>query len=242
MQTARTLWLIPARSGSKGLPHKNICDLGGRPLLAWRIASALPLVGNGSALWLSTDSDEYAQIGKKFGAEVPFVRPPDLSSDTATSISVCLHAMAFASHLGQSFDYIGLLQPTSPFVTTQSLKRALASLAADDKAHAAVAVRKVTTPSLFIQPHMQYLNLLAERMTTLMGTRRQDMPEEITPCGGIYIAKWDLLLKNPTFYAQTTIPILLEEKEVIDIDTEEDMLFARYLVMKNSTHDDTIFP
>jgi len=230
MKNTRTLWLIPARSGSKGIPHKNILELGGKPLLAWRIESTLPLVAEGDALWISTDNAEYARIGKNFGAEAPFLRPPALSSDTATSASACLHAMSFANERGLHFDYIGLLQPTSPFVKSQSLERALNGFIHDSESLAAIAVRKVDTPSLFIQPRTRYLDILARRFTQLKGTRRQDMSEEITPCGGFFISKWDHFIKNGTFYTKKTLPILVDGAEAIDIDTEEDFSFAQYLV------------
>lgn len=228
MAHKRTLWLIPARSGSTGLPHKNIRQLGDKPLLAWRIETTKPLAHEGSAIWLSTDSPEYARIGKKFGAEVPFLRPAELSTHTASSVSVCLHAMAYAQNCELSFDYIGLLQPTSPFIKTQSLVRALNRLDSDSESHSAVAVAKVHKSSMLIQPLTPYLDTLAKRFASAKSLRRQDIPNEIAPCGGFFIAKWHSFLNNPTFYTRKTIPILVDEMESIDIDSEFDFLFALF--------------
>lgn len=223
----RVLWLIPARSGSKSLPHKNILPLGGLPLLAWRIRTALPL---GGAVWLSTDSAEYAAVGMRYGAEVPFLRPAHLAKDTSSPVDVCLHAMYHAMKHGHAFDAIGLLQPTSPFASQRTLERGVQMLTEQAQAHAFVTVRKVESSSLLAQPLAPTLSVLAERFSTLGDTRRQAMPVEITPCGALYLAPWEAFLRQPTFYAPSSVPLLLEGVECLDIDTETDMDFAEFCV------------
>lgn len=224
------LWLILARSGSKGVPNKNIRPLGGVPLLAWRIHNALPLKGE---VWLSTDSDRYAAIGKKYGAQVPFLRPAELSGDTATSVDACLHAMHYAESIGKKFDMLCLLQPTSPFVRTESLQKALLALKQNPEADSAVAVKKVHPSSFFIQEKTQYLDMLARRFAQAENTRRQDIPAEITPCGGFFFIYWNNFLENLKFYTEKTIPIVLDENETLDIDSELDFKFAEYLLQSN---------
>lgn len=223
----RVLWLIPARSGSKSLPHKNILPLGGLPLLAWRIRTALPLDGE---VWLSTDSAEYAAVGAHYGAQVPFMRPARLADDSSSPLDVCLHAMHYAMEHGYVFDAIGLLQPTSPFVLQQTLERGVQVLTDLPHAHALVSVRAVTTSSCLMQPLAPTLAVLAERLAALGDTRRQAMPAEITPCGALYLAPWEAFLRQPTFYAPTSVPLLLEGAECLDIDTEADMAFAEFCV------------
>lgn len=223
----RVLWLIPARAGSKALPHKNIFPLGGKPLLAWRIRTALSL---NDSVWLSTDSAEYAAIGKRYGAQVPFLRPASLATDEASSVDVCLHAMRFAMEQGERFDAIGLLQPTSPFVLAASLQRAVQALVEQPQAHAAIAVRQVQSPSVLVQPLAPTLEVLAEQLRERPDVRRQVLPIEITPCGAFYIARWENFLREPTFYVASSISVLIKGLETIDIDTEQDLAFAEFCV------------
>lgn len=231
MAALRTLWLVVARSGSKGLPDKNILPVGGMPLLAWRIRSALHLPGE---VWLSTDSERYAAIGESCGARVPFLRPAELSGDTASSVDVCLHAMEYAASNAMHFDVVCLLQPTSPFVRASSLQRGLDALASDPDAHGAVAVRLAHPGSVLMQPERRYLDVLAERFAALGSVRRQDLPREITPSGGFYFARWEQLRQTRALFAATTIPVLLEGDETLDIDTEREMLFADLIATRFS--------
>lgn len=225
--TPRILWLVPARSGSKGLPGKNVRLLGGLPLLAWRILCARYLEGE---IWLSTDSREYIVLGNRYGAKSPFLRPKELSSDEASSVDVCLHAMRYAETSGKLFDILGLLQPTSPFVSVNSLRLGLRALIAAPSAHGAVAVCAPRHPSFFVQPTAPTMDILAERLRTLQDCRRQAIPTEITPCGGFYLVRWTHFLANPTFFADSTVPVCLNELESLDIDTELDFSFAEFLV------------
>jgi CMP-N,N'-diacetyllegionaminic acid synthase len=98
----QVLWLITARSGSRSVPDKNILPLGGHPLLAYRIAVARTLAG-AENVWLSTDSERYAEIGRAYGASIPFLRPPELSTDATPSVDVVLHAMDHESRHVRSF-------------------------------------------------------------------------------------------------------------------------------------------
>lgn len=105
------LWLVTARSGSKSIPDKNIKILGKQPLISYRIQSALTTRIAGD-VWVSTDSEKYAEIAKEYGAEIPFLRPDYLSTDDASSTDVVLHAMEYALNLNKKYDFIGLLEPT----------------------------------------------------------------------------------------------------------------------------------
>ena len=107
------LAIIPARGGSKRMPRKNIVNLEGRPLIAWTIEAALRCLFIDEVM-VSTDDDEIAEVSKKYGAKVPFIRPTALATDLATSIDVVEHAINFyADTFGKKFDYVILLQPTS---------------------------------------------------------------------------------------------------------------------------------
>ena len=213
-----TLWLVLARSGSKGLPGKNIRPLGGKPLLAWRIESALGLPGE---VWLSTDSEEYAAIGRQYGAKTPFLRPAKLASDTASSQDACLHAMQFAEEHGKKFDLVCLLQPTSPFVTTQSLRQALDLLEQRPDANGAIAVKEAHPTSWAMQPDDEWLDVLADRFAG-SDLRRQAQQKEITPCGGFYFARWGAFKRERVFYMRHVLPVMLKGVETLDIDGELD--------------------
>ena len=127
MNNLKILWLVTARSGSKSIPDKNIKLLNGRPLLEYRIKSANKTKYPNS-VWISTDSEEYAQIAKSCGAEVKFMRPIELAKDSSSSVDVVLHAMKYADKYEYKFDFIGLLEPTSPFITAQQLDQAILKL------------------------------------------------------------------------------------------------------------------
>lgn len=221
----RVLWLIPARAGSKGLPHKNIKLLGEMPLLAWRIVSGLALDGE---VWVSTDSEDYAAIARSYGATVPFLRPAPLATDGASSVNVCLHAMQHARALGRTFDALGLLQPTSPFVSQASLLRGIAALEAQPAMHSAIAVKLAQPSSAAMQAMAPTLAVLADKLAAHADTRRQALPQEITPCGGFYLARWEAFLQNPNFFTSFSLPVLLEGLEILDIDTELDLAFANF--------------
>ncbi|QEE43680.1 acylneuraminate cytidylyltransferase family protein (plasmid) [Rhizobium sp. WL3] len=119
----RVLALIPARGGSKGIPRKNLAPLGGRPLIAWTVLAALD-AGCFSQVVVSTDDHEIAAIAKSYGAEVPFLRPEEFSSDMASAVGVIEHALAYFAGQGEIFDAVAYLQPTSPFRTAGQLANA----------------------------------------------------------------------------------------------------------------------
>lgn len=225
----RILWLIAARSGSKGIPNKNIKLLNNKPLLAYRIETAVA-IGNREDVWISTDSEEYAAIAQKWGGMVHFIRPAHLATDEASSSDVVLHAMEYAKVKGMVYDGIGLLEPTSPFVKTQSLQNAVNLLLADTNAENIVAVRKSLPNTTFIQEESFYLDKIAENIKLNATARRQDAKKEITPSGGFYIAKWSAFLENKTFYTNKTIPYELQGGEELEIDEPIDFTWAEFMI------------
>ncbi|MEM9260760.1 MAG: acylneuraminate cytidylyltransferase family protein, partial [Bacteroidota bacterium] len=120
----KILGLIPARSGSKGVPRKNIRLLGGLPLLEWTVREALS-AGVFTQLVVSTESEEIAAIARRAGAAVPFLRPEHLASDTAKSIDVVYAVLAELERLGETYDAVCLLQPTTPFRSSSLIQAAI---------------------------------------------------------------------------------------------------------------------
>lgn len=231
MNQKKILWLIAARSGSKSIPDKNIKLLGGYPLISFRIKSALATEFS-KDIWVSTDSELYARISEEFGANIPFIRPEILATDYASSIDVVLHAMHFATECNLKYDYIGLLEPTSPFITNIQLDSALNILNSSNEASAIVAIRESRPNRIFIQEESLYLTELANNIQSLTKIGRQFFKKEITPSGGFYISKWDSFLEDKTFYSQTTLGFNVDDISGLEIDEPLDWKFAEFIIEK----------
>ena len=227
--TIQTLIIVPARSGSKGLPDKNIRLLGGIPLIGWtaRVIQQAQLAN--SLAILSTDSPAYAEIGHQVGLQVPFVRPADCASDSASALQVVQHALAwFETGYGYLPEQTLWLQPTSPFRTVSALQTALSML----DTHAADAVvacqtihRDLTT---LFNVDDGFLRPLDANKTTQ--TSRQQVQPLLTPNGALYLCKTDYLLVHQSFYPPKTLPLPMNAIESLDIDTEEHWAMAEAYV------------
>lgn len=229
--TSNILWLIAARSGSKSIKNKNIKDLAGMPLLQYRIKTALSLSEN-THIWCSTDTEEYAEIARAAGAYVPFLRPEELSTDSASSTDVVLHAMAYAEKQGFHYDYIGLLEPTSPFVYKKHLCEAINNLDTEARAEAIVAVKESRPHTIFIQDEAPYLDNLARNLAQFTKLGRQAFSKQITPSGGFYISRWHAFKINRTFYTEKTLSYLLPDECCLEIDEPIDWAWATFLIDK----------
>lgn len=223
----KVLWLITARSGSKSIPDKNIKLLGEFPLMSYRIQSAINTQVLGD-VWVSTDSEKYAKIAKEYGAEIPFIRPADLATDDASSIDVVIHAMEYALSLNKNYDYIGLLEPTSPFIQSSDLDKAIELLTANDRASAIVSTKESRPNRIFIQKEDEYLSELADNLKLYEKLGRQSFGKEITPSGGFYISKWDDFLENKSFYTKKTLSYLVDDISGLEIDEPLDWKFAEF--------------
>jgi len=227
----KVLWLVTARAGSKSIPDKNIKLLGGHPLLNYRVKCGL-LTTCSSDVWISTDSLTYAEIAKESGAFVPFLRPDVLSGDEIKSADVILHAMAHANSLHAKYEYIGLLEPTSPFILPNDLDLAVSRLDSNQNAEAIVAVRESRPHKLFIQEDEMYLKNIANNLETLKRLDRQAFKKEITPSGGFYISKWESFMRLKTFYTQKTMGYDVGQIPGIEIDEPLDWQFAEFIIEK----------
>lgn len=232
----KVLWLIPARSGSKGISDKNVKLLGAHPLLAYRVKTALRLA-DPSLVWVSTDSDRYADIAKSYGATIPALRPHELATDTSTTIDVVFHALELANSRGLAPDVIGVLEPTSPFVQLSTLKQALDRLVQHPTAAAIVATRPAKPSSFFLQPKQEFLSILAERIRTKGVLRRQDEVSEITPSGGFYLAKCNDFLRYGSYYTPLTLSHEVSPLESLEIDDPLDWDWAEFLLKSGKVND-----
>ena len=226
----KILYIIPARAGSKGLPGKNIRLLGGKPLIAHSIEAAKASAFKGIVL-VSTDSEEIALIGKKFGAEVPFIRPAELSTDSACTVDVLLHAINFYKLQHVFFDYIVLLQPTSPLRTSLDIDTAF-QLLAEKNAHAVVTVCES-------EHHPAWSNVLPENGSMknflreeIKGKNRQQLPKSYRLNGAVYISKTDVLEEQKGFIHDGTVACIMPSDRSVDIDNEIDFKLAELLMIK----------
>ncbi len=231
MTPSSVLWLVTARSGSKGIPDKNIKPLRGIPLLGYRIQTALAS-RHPSEVWITTDSPRYAELAVAWGARVPFLRPEHLSTDQARSIDVVLHAMAWAESNGYCFKAVGLLEPTSPFTKTAWLDEAVDNLLQDPDAKTLVAVREARPSSYYVQPAARYLDDLYDRIRLHGVLRRQDEAMEVTPSGNLYLAKWEALKEEKNFYSSRTLMQLIPDPYGLEIDQPLDWAWAEFLLEK----------
>ena len=223
-----TLAVIPARGGSKGLPRKNILSLGGRPLIAWTIRAARAARSIDRVI-VSTDDDEIADISRAAQAEVPFRRPAELATDTATSVDVVRHVLGHCDAAGYQPATIVLLQPTSPLRTAGDIDAALALLDTTD-ASAVVSVAPAH-PHPFLCKTIGPDGTLTDLVElTVPPTRRQDLPEAYALNGAIYAIRTKAFLEYATFLPPYTVPFIMPAERSVDIDSEFDFRLAEFLL------------
>jgi N-acylneuraminate cytidylyltransferase len=225
----RVLALIPARGGSKGVPRKNVALLGGRPLISWAVGSARDstLIDR---LILSSDDPDIIEACTNEGCEVPFVRPAELASDQARSIDVVHHAMAWVEATGAgAYDYLVLLQPTSPFRQAQDIDDCIRAC------HERGAPSAVTVCEPSHSPYWMYGMDEFGRLSPLLppppgASRRQDLPSAFLPNGAVYVARWSELRHADSFMLQGVLGVQMPVERSLDIDTPSDFRLAELLL------------
>lgn len=224
-QGNRILALIPARSGSKGLKDKNIRLLNGFPLLAHSILQTTES-GLCDCVYLSTDSERYAAIGRKYGAETPFLRPCNLAEDASLAEDYIVYTLREFMLRGINFDYFVLLQPTSPLRTSEDISSAI-KLAVDHHLVSVVSVCEADHP-------LEYFNTLEENLNLYQFNKdnrnRQVFPTYYRVNGAIYICKCEEYLQNQDFYGRSSKAYIMDKQRSIDIDTEFDLSLSEFLL------------
>ena len=224
----KTLVVIPARSGSKGLPDKNIKLLNGKPLIHYSIEVAQKVFSN-QDICVSTDSQKYISVAEVTGIQVPFLRPEELANDTATTQEVLLHCIKFYESRDMFYDYVLLLQPTSPFRNKIHIEEILK--VADNSFDMVVSVKKTKSNpffNLFYENNEGYL----QKINNFKSTRRQDCPSVYEYNGSMYLIKVSSL-KNELISSFIKIrKYVMSDKYSIDIDNNMDFEFAEYIIRK----------
>jgi CMP-N-acetylneuraminic acid synthetase len=226
----KSLMLIPARAGSKRLPRKNILPLGGRPLIEWTIEQAA--ASQAGSIFVSTDSLEIATIARRSGAEVPFLRPPELAADDASSSSVLEHTLSWIKTNLQIVPEISvLLQPTSPFRSSNDILESI-HLLENSGAPAVISVCPARThPWLALQCKPDgLLKYFCDVMPPVERTQKNPPAYEFN--GAIYAIRSDIFLDKKTFFPEGTRALVMPSCRSLDIDTTEDFLFAEWLIAR----------
>lgn len=224
----RNIAIIPARCGSKGLPDKNIRELAGKPLIVYSIEAALKS-GLFKTVMVSTDSEEYAEIAKKYGAEVPFLRSERTSSDTASSWDAVAEVLDNYNSIDENFDSFMLLQPTSPLRTAENIKEAYAEYI-NKHAMSVISLCEVDHSPLQCNIVPEDLSLRDFIRTEGKGKRRQDMPTYYRFNGAIYLANVEFFLSNHDIYRDKCFAYIMNKRDSIDIDDEYDFAMAEAIL------------
>ncbi len=225
------LAIIPARGGSKGLPKKNIRSLAGKPLIAYTIEAAKQ-AEQVSPIIVSTDDDEIAAVAQKYGAEVPFLRPPELATDDAPAIDTFIYTIKrLREDSGQDHRECVVLQPTSPLRDARDIDNAIA-LFYEKQADSVIAVSELTHPPAWAKK-IDAHGILRDYFDAPAGSRnRQAFEKAFMPNGAIYVLKSALLMEKYSYYSDKTYAYVMPRERSIDIDDQWDFEFAEFMMKK----------
>lgn len=227
----KNIAIIPARSGSKGLKDKNIRSLNGKPLIAYTIDAAKKSEVF-DEIFVSTDSEKYAKIAREWGANVPFLRSSQLSSDTASSWDVLKDALEKYKEMGLEFDTVTLLQPTSPLRTAEDIVSAYQKMI-NKNAKAIVSVCEVDHSPLWCNILPEDTSMEDFLSKDLLDVPRQNLSTYFRVNGAIYIVKIDYLMFTESIYNDSCYAYIMKKENSIDIDDEMDFKIAQALTCMN---------
>lgn len=232
-ETAQILFLLVGRGGSKGLPGKNLREIGGLSLIGYKAKSALQS-SYCSRLIVSSDSADIRNEAVRHGAEMLFERPAELATDTASSNDVVLHAMDWIeAHEGRRYDAIMLLEPSSPFARPEHFDEAIELFLAR-KASLVVGMRETEVSSIFVGTLGAdgSIGSIVDRMLKTPAQRRQDQPIEVTMNGALYLVGWDAMRKHRKIYADpaASYGIMMDRTHSIEIESAADLAYASYVI------------
>lgn len=218
--------IIPARGGSKRIPRKNIKDFCGKPMIAWSIEAA-KASGLFDHIIVSTDDDEIAEVAKQWGAEVPFMRPAELSNDYAGTTAVIAHATQWALDQGLEVEAVCCIYATAPFVQVDDLQRGWEALESGDWAYA-------FTVTDYAAPIFRSFKRTSDGGIEMFfpehfSTRSQDLPSALHDAGQFYWGRPSAWIEGKRVFDRHSTPIIIPRWRVQDIDNEEDWLRAEIL-------------
>jgi CMP-N-acetylneuraminic acid synthetase len=228
----RVLGLIPARGGSKGIPHKNICVVAGKPLLQYTAEGALA-AQRLSRVVLSTEDEQIAELGRRCGVEVPFLRPRELAQDTSPMLPVVQHAVRMLKAAGDHFDAVCLLQPTNPLRRAVDIDEAI-DLLECTQADSVISFVEVG------DSHPARMKYLAEDgrvvdppfAEEVEGQRRQDLPKLYLREGSIYLTRIAVIMQRNSLQGDDCRAFLISPERACNIDSSFDLFIAEQLLTR----------
>jgi CMP-N,N'-diacetyllegionaminic acid synthase len=229
------LAVIPARIGSKRLPRKNILPLSGKPLVGWTISAAKDCKYI-DKIFVSTDDQEIADKSKQFGVDIPFLRSRELSVDSATSMDVVLNVLRELEGLGDYYDYIVLLQPTSPLRTAEHITMAIEQLIKKNQ-DAVISVCQAEHHPLWCNRLPDDGSMHNFLRSDLHNKRSQDLSNYYRLNGAIYICDVNKLKAEKTFLLSNKCSaFIMSQESSVDIDTKIDFQYAKILLENLSSN------
>ncbi|WGK63808.1 acylneuraminate cytidylyltransferase family protein [Croceiramulus getboli] len=227
----RILGLIPARSGSKGIPGKNTKILNGKPLVQYTVESALAATSLTKVI-LSTDDPQYMDLGKSLGVEVPFQRPRELAQDHTPTLPVIQHALQYLHEQGEQFDAVCLLQLTTPFRPKGFIDRAIKKFEAGayDALVSVLPVPDSYNPHWVFEERNGELELATGDSEII--PRRQDLPPAYHRDGSLYLTRTEVLLEQNSLYGQRLGFLESDPEWYVNIDTPADWEKAERMAQK----------
>lgn len=226
----RVLGVIPARGGSKGIPRKNIRLLGGKPLLAWTIEAA-KASRRLTRVVLSTEDEEIAEVGRAWGVEVPFLRPRELAEDDTPTLPVLVHAVKHFGQMGEEYDAVMILQPTSPFRSVEDIEGSIELLErtgcdsviafVDVGEHHPARMKAVDKDLRVTDPPFG---------EPVEGMPRQQLPKYYLRAGSIYLTRTHVLLEMKSIRGRDCRAWIVPPERALNIDTEFDLVVAEALL------------
>lgn len=228
----RILTVIPARGGSKGLPGKNIRPLLDKPLIAWSIEQGLASKYVQEVI-VSTDSEEIAAVAKQYGARVPFLRPAHLAEDSTSTAAVLVHLIEELEKQGEYYDYIMLLEPTSPLRETSDINNAFEKLLGHKSAKSVVGICQVESQ------HPSFCVTLSEdecirSQNNFKVLRRQDIETMFFYEGSVYISDMKTYKEKSNFYHEHTLGYVVPKWKSFEIDDITDFIITE-AIMRNKS-------
>lgn len=236
MSDYRAIALIPARSGSKRVPHKNIRRLGDHPVIAYSIAAA-KASGVFDTVMVSTDSEMYAEVARHYGAEVPFLRPPAIAGDKSPDVEWVEYTLDRLAAEGRRFDCFSILRPTSPFRLPETIRRAWSEFVAESGVDSLRAVEKCKQ-----HPGKMWV-IRGRRMTPLLplspaeqpwhSSQYAALPEVFVQNASLEIAWTRVIHETRTIAGHCVMPFLTVDSEGLDVNDEFDWRMAEWLLERN---------
>lgn len=229
----KVLAVIPARGGSKGVPRKNIRSVCGKPMIAYTIETALAAQDLFYRIIVSTDDEEIADVARRYGAAVPFLRPAELAGDTVPTVPVLQHAARFVEQQDNiRLDWLCLLQPTDPLRTVEDIKMAMRLGQAGD-CDSVISVVQVSAVHPILMKRIEGDKLLPYCIEEKEGTRRQEyQPPAYMRNGAIYLTRRDVLMERSSIWGDVIRPYIMPPQRSVGVDSELDLKLVELLMQE----------